>query len=142
MPTLQNYMYFQKKKKNIHVLQQSRAASIKHRAMLPIADLELISSEVSVLPEFRYAYVITNLSIAPHGSETILNKYRAERVLLGSNILPSLCNMVVIRVRLIWQILLAWQSYSAIVDPSTEFLMKLKVKWPFSHMYLIHTVQG
>ena len=89
MTTLPNYMYLQKMKTNIHSLQQGRDASIKNRAHLPMADLGLISYEVSVLPSFRYAYAMTDLSTTPHGSETISNKHQAEIILFRSNI-PSL----------------------------------------------------
>ena len=54
-----------------------------------MVDVGLISYKVSVLLSFRYAYAMTNLSITPYGSETIMNKHRAENILFRSNI-PSL----------------------------------------------------
>ena len=79
-------MYFQKMKTHVHSLEQGRDASIKNRAHLPLGDLGLILYKVIVLPLFRYAYALTNLSITPHGSEAMLNKHQVETVLSGSTI--------------------------------------------------------
>jgi hypothetical protein len=84
--SLPNYMYFQKMKTKTHSLQRGRYVSIKNRAHLPMVYLGLISYEVTILPLFRYAYFMINLSITPHGSETILNKHQVETVLFRSNI--------------------------------------------------------